>query len=295
MQDRITPFQLLILVLSFYVLGALIADTFFALSPEVSHLLQYMDLVVCVFFFADFCVRLRAAKDKWRFMRWGWIDLLASIPAGWLMGAKAFRVVQLIRLLRALKSLEMIWRLLFRNKAQGVLASAATLTVLLLAFGAITMLLVEKPNAASPIDTAEEALWWAIVTVTTVGYGDYYPVTTQGRVVAVLLMVCGVGLFGSFAAYISSLFIADQSERETRQHKADREMVRQLGHQVAQLNEEVRALRETLATLHPGLDTPTPDVSTPDVSTPDEASREPQRSASGAKTPDKDVPDRHPE
>ncbi len=254
MQDRITPFQLLILVLSFYVLGALIADTFFALSAEVSRLLRYMDLVVCVFFFADFCVRLRAAKDKWRFMRWGWIDLLASIPAGWLMGAKAVRAVQLIRLLRAFKSLQVIWRLLFRNKAQGVLASAATLTVLLLAFGAITILLVESPNPDSPIDTAEEALWWAIVTVTTVGYGDYYPITTPGRVVAVMLMVCGVGLFGSFAAYISSLFIADQSERETRQHRADREMVRQLGHQVAQLNEEVRALREALGTLHPELD-----------------------------------------
>lgn len=282
MQDRITPFQLLILVLSFYVLGALIADTFFALSPEVSRLLQYMDLVVCVFFFADFCMRLRAAKDKWRYMRWGWIDLLASIPAGWLMGAKAFRVVQLIRLLRALKSLELIWRLLFRNKAKGVLASAAALTVLLLAFGAITILLVESPNPASPIDTAEEALWWAIVTVTTVGYGDYYPVTTQGRVVAVLLMVCGVGLFGSFAAYVSSLFIADQSERETRQHKADREMVRQLGHQVVQLNEEVRALREALGTLHPGLDGSSREA---------EARRVADVDAPGVDTPRVDKPD----
>ncbi|WP_129140615.1 ion transporter [Modicisalibacter coralii] len=254
MEDRITPFQLFILVLSFYVLGALIADTFFALSPEVSRLLQYIDLMVCVCFFIDFCLRFRAAKNKWHYMRWGWIDLLASIPAGWLMGAKAFRVVQLIRLLRALKSLELIWRLIFRNKAKGVLASAATLTVLLVAFSALVMLLVESPDPDSPIDTAEEALWWAVVTVTTVGYGDYYPVTTPGRVVAVLLMVCGVGLFGSFAAYISSLFVADQGERESRQHRADREMVRHLNQQMAALSEEVQALREVLARHYPELD-----------------------------------------
>jgi voltage-gated potassium channel len=248
MNDRITPFQLFILVLSLYVLGALVADTFFDLPSEVSELLYYMDVIVCVFFFTDFCVRFRAAKDKWRFMRWGWIDLLASIPAGVLLGARAFRVVQVIRLLRALKSMEMIWRLLFRNRAQGVFASAATMTLLLVAFGAITMLVVESPNPDSQINTAEEALWWAFVTVTTVGYGDYYPVTTEGRIVAVLLMVGGVGLFGSFAAYVGSLFVADENERESRQHRADRDMVRHLNRQVALLTEEVRSLRAELVT-----------------------------------------------
>ncbi|SFH31773.1 ion transporter [Modicisalibacter xianhensis] len=247
MNDRVTPFQLFILVLSFYVLGALVADTFFNLPAEVSQLLYYMDVIVCVFFFIDFCIRFRAADDKWRFMRWGWIDLLASIPAGLLLGARAFRVVQVIRLLRALKSMEMIWRLLFRNRAKGLFASAATMTMLLVAFGAITMLIVESPNPESPINTAEEALWWAIVTVTTVGYGDYYPITTQGRIVAVLLMIGGVGLFGSFAAYVSSLFVADEGEKESRQHRADREMVRHLNRQVGLLTEEVRALRAELA------------------------------------------------
>ncbi|MHB0777503.1 ion transporter [Halomonas sp. WWR20] len=247
MEDRITPFQLFILVLSFYVLGALIADTFFNLSPEVSQLLYYMDVIVCVFFFTDFCIRFRAAKDKWRFMRWGWIDLLASIPAGLLLGGRAFRVVQVIRLLRALKSFNMVWRILFRNRAKGIFASVATMTILLVAFGALTMLLVEGPNPESSIDTAEEALWWAFVTITTVGYGDYYPVTSLGRLVAALLMIGGVGLFGSFAAYVSSLFVHDQGNQESRQHKADREMIRHLHGQLTILTEEVRALRAEMA------------------------------------------------
>lgn len=157
-----------------------------------------------------------------------------------------FRVVQMLRVIRALKSLHMIWRVLFRNRAEGVFASAATATLLLVAFGAITMLLVESPHPQSPIDTAEEALWWAFVTVTTVGYGDYYPVTTLGRVVAIFLMVGGVGLFGSFAAYIGSLVVSDDSEHESRQHKADREMMRHLSRQIESLNAEVASLRTLL-------------------------------------------------
>jgi len=65
--------------------------------------------------------------------------------------------------------------------------------------------LTNPPN--SNIKTAEDALWWAYVTITTVGYGDRFPVTTEGRLIASLLMTAGVGLFGTFAGYISSLFI----------------------------------------------------------------------------------------
>lgn len=242
----VTPFQIFILVLSFYVLGALVADLFFKLPPDVSTLLGYLDNLVCFFFFLDFCIRFQEAEDKWRFMRWGWIDLLASVPANGLQAAKLVRAFQVLRILRALKSLQLIWRVLFRNRAEGIVASAATATMLLVAFGAITMLLVEAPNPQSSINTPEEALWWAFVTVTTVGYGDFYPVTTEGRVVAVLLMVSGVGLFGSFAAYIGSLFVADQNEEEEQRDANDRELLLRLLAQVESLTDEVHGLRAEL-------------------------------------------------
>lgn len=245
-KEHVTPFQFFILALSFYVLGAMLADIFFALPPEISRLFDYLDYLVCFFFFIDFCQRFYRAPSKWRYMRWGWLDLLACIPAGWFQAARLARVVQVIRVLRALRSLELIWQLLFRNRAEGVLASAATATVLLVVFGAMTVLMVETPNPDSPINTAEEALWWAVVTVTTVGYGDYYPVTTMGRVVAVMLMVCGVGLFGSFAAYVSSLFVEDQGESESRQHKANRRMMRHMIEQVSELQLEIESLRQEL-------------------------------------------------
>ncbi|WP_069383145.1 ion transporter [Halomonas caseinilytica] len=244
MDDRLSPFQLLILVLSIYVLGALAVDVLFTLSPEMSRLLHYIDLFVCLFFFADFCIRFRAARNKWRFMRWGWIDLVASIPAGWLFAGRLVRVVQVIRLLRAIKSLHMIWRVLFRNRAKGFFVSVTTATLLLIAFGSMTILMVEGPNPESSIDTAEEALWWAFVTVTTVGYGDYYPITTLGRIVAAMLMVAGVGMFGSFAAYVGSLFVEEQDDENARQHRASRELIRDLYGEIQALRQEVAALRE---------------------------------------------------
>jgi voltage-gated potassium channel len=73
--------NLIVFVLSVYVLGALLVDTVVKLPPETSLLLTYIDHAICVFFFVEFCVRFYGAKNKLAFMRWGWIDLVSSIPA----------------------------------------------------------------------------------------------------------------------------------------------------------------------------------------------------------------------
>lgn len=78
-------------------------------------------------------------------------------------------------------------------------------------FGSISLLQVEH-DANSNIKTAEDAIWWAFVTITTVGYGDKYPVTTEGRIIAAFLMVTGVGLFGTFTGYMTSWFVGSQKK-----------------------------------------------------------------------------------
>lgn len=80
-------------------------------------------------------------------------------------------------------------------------------------FSAIAILQVEDdPN--SNIKTAEDAIWWAYVTITTVGYGDKYPVTTEGRIIAAFLMTTGVGLFGTFTGFLASWFVAEKKQEE---------------------------------------------------------------------------------
>jgi voltage-gated potassium channel len=69
-------------------------------------------------------------------------------------------------------------------------------------------------NTIVSIKTAEDAIWWALVTVTTVGYGDKLPVTTEGRIIAAFLMVTGVSLFGTFTGFIAAWFIGDKKKEE---------------------------------------------------------------------------------
>ncbi len=218
--NKLKMFDLVILALSIYVLAALLVDTFFKLSPELSKLLNFIDNIVCAIFLFDFFYRLIKADSKLQFLKWGWIDFISSIPmVGFLRWGRAFRIMRLFRLLRAFRSTKYLISYVFRNRQQGAFTSVAIIAVLMVIFSSIAMLQVETdPN--SNIKTAEDSIWWAFVTVTTVGYGDKYPVTTEGRVIAAFLMITGVGLFGTFTGFVASWFVEDKkNEPKTENSK----------------------------------------------------------------------------
>ncbi len=208
-ENKLGALNLIVIILSIYVLGALLIDTVYVLDPETSSLLNFFDNAICAFFFVEFCIRFFKADNKLKFMRWGWIDLVSSIPmVDFLRAGRILRLIRLLRVVRAFRSARHLVSHIFKNKAQGALTSVSTIAILIVIFSAIAILQVEDdPN--SNIKTAEDAIWWAYVTITTVGYGDKFPVTTEGRVIAVMLMTTGVGLFGTFTAYVSSLFVTN--------------------------------------------------------------------------------------
>jgi voltage-gated potassium channel len=208
--EKIGTLNIIVLIFTFYVLGALIVDTVFKLPEETSRLLVYFDTTICAFFFIEFTIRFYKANNKLKFMKWGWIDLASSIPMiGIFRVGRIFRLIRLIRVIRAFHSTKKIISHIYKNKAQGALTSVSVIAILLVIFSAIAILQVETdPN--SNIKTAEDAIWWAYVTITTVGYGDKFPVTTEGRLIAAVLMTAGVGLFGTFTAYVASWFVIDE-------------------------------------------------------------------------------------
>jgi voltage-gated potassium channel len=198
-------FNIVIVILSIYVLGALMVDTFFKLDREVSNLLDYIDNAICLIFFAEFVVNFMKAENKLRFMKWGWVDLLSSIPMVDLFRlGRLLRIVKILRILRAFRSLRYFLIAFYSNKKEGTIATALIFAIMILIFSSVAILQVENAPESN-IKTAEDALWWAYTTITTVGYGDKYPVTTEGRIIAVCLMTTGVGLFGIFAGYIGNL------------------------------------------------------------------------------------------
>jgi voltage-gated potassium channel len=212
------PYQLAILVLTVAILLGIVADTVLNLPPEASRLVQFVDTLVCIFFLSDFVVRLYRAESKLAYLKWGWIDLLASIPnVEFLRWGRLVRVLRIIRLLRGIRSVHKVIQMIYENRLQGGVVSGALIAFLLVVFSSVAVLVADQePNAN--IRTAEEALWWSVTTITTVGYGDKYPVSTEGRLVGILLMLCGVGLFGLLSGSVASLILGnrDSSSSEMR-------------------------------------------------------------------------------
>ena len=131
-QPTIGIVQFAILILSLLVLAALAADTLCEFPPAVHHLIQIIDTAVCVLLLADFFARLYRAESKWAFMKWGWIDLLASIPSiDALRWGRLVRVLRIIRLLRGIRSVHRIVTMLFQNRMQGGAVSLGLMAFLL--------------------------------------------------------------------------------------------------------------------------------------------------------------------
>lgn len=223
-EEGFSLFQVVIVILSLYVLVSLIVSTFLNLSPEVKQLLDYIDNFICLIFLVDFFIRFYKAKSKLQFMKWGWIDLISSIPTlDMFRAGRLLRIVRILRILRAFRSTKVLLKFVFKNKAHGAFTTASIFAVLILIFSSLAILQVETTENGN-IKSAEDALWWAFTTITTVGYGDKFPVTTEGRIIGVILMTAGVGLFGVFTGFIASWFVEEHKKEE------DFEVVQTEGH-----------------------------------------------------------------
>jgi len=207
--------QLVILALSLVTLGFVAFDTLFDLTTETSRLFFLIDTAICAVFLGEVAYRGVIRPDRARYWRWGWIDLLSSIPAvSALRWGRAIRVIRIFRVLRAFRSTKALLGYLVRDPARASVVTIALATAMVVVFGSIAILNLESPHPEANIRDASDALWWAFVTVTTVGYGDRYPVTDAGRWVAALLMASGVGLFGTLTAYLANAWVRMQARHD---------------------------------------------------------------------------------
>jgi len=212
----VSIYELFMLGLCLLVLASLAVQTFCPLDESVVAILDYVDTAVCVVFLADFVGKLATAKSKWGYLKWGWIDLVSSIPTiGPLRWGRVARVARIFILLRGVRSGKVLLEYILKRRAQSAFSAASLIALLLVVFASIAVLHFER-EANSNIRTAEDALWWAVATITTVGYGDFYPVSTGGRIVAAVTMVAGLVLFGTFTGLVASWFLSPgEKEQES--------------------------------------------------------------------------------
>ena len=178
-------------------------------DPAFDQVLEMMNLIITPIFMGDFLFRMFTAnsKSQYFFKNFGWADLLASLPFSQTKVLRIFRIFRVIRLAREFGAKNLIIQFV-EDRAQNALLSVAFLVLLLLQFGALAVLFTERTDPAANITTAGDALWWVIVTITTVGYGDFYPVSGTGRLVGVGVMIAGVGLFGTLSGFLANAFLA---------------------------------------------------------------------------------------
>ena len=169
-------------------------------------------------------------------MRLGWIDFIACVPnVDFLRAGRLMRVLRIVRLLRGIRAGQRTVELFRQNRPRSALASALTIMVLLVAFSSAGILIAEDGPDAN-IKTAEDAIWWSVTTITTVGYGDRFPTSTEGRAIAMVLMLCGVGLFGVLSGFVASLLLGKKSEEENSEL---REILQRLEKMEEKLNERI--------------------------------------------------------
>lgn len=221
---RVPPYQLFMLALCLWALGSLAAKTFWQLDRETATILDYADNAACGLFLVDFLISLYRAPRRWKYLAtWGWLDLLSSIPTGdVLRWGRAARALRILRVLRVVKSVRHLAHFVVEQRAESAFLATLLLSMLLTVFASIAMLQLETgPNAN--IRTADDAMWWAVSTMTTVGYGDTYPTSAEGRLVAVFLMAAGVGIFGTLSGLVASWFLspaADEVDTDMAELKA---------------------------------------------------------------------------
>ncbi len=221
-----------------------------------------LDFVLSVVFLIDFLVRLHRARVRsdYFFRQFGWADLVASLPFPEVKILRVFRIVRVARLLRRYGARNIADSLL-RDRAGSALFSLLFIAFLVLEFGSLAMLSVERSAPDANIKTASDALWYVVVTISTVGYGDEYPVTTAGRELGSFIILVGVGIFGTLTGYLANLFLSPQKEQPASETLSEAAEVRQRVGQVKELvNRQHAAVAELETALGRHTSTPPPDA-----------------------------------
>ena len=184
-------------------------------NPIVSGVVIIVDGLLSLIFLVDFLFRLFSADSKTRyfFAQFGWADLLASLPFPQAKVLRLFRIYRAGRLMGKRGARHMV-REFLGNRAQSALLTLLFLIIVVLEFGGMGMVAVEAGSPDANIRTPSDALWYTYVTITTVGYGDRYPVTTEGRLIGIVIMTAGVGLFGTLTGYLANAFLSPPKRKE---------------------------------------------------------------------------------
>ena len=247
--ERVTKYPMALLGMAWLVIGIVVVTA--DVNGSASIVLVGTLFALWAILLAEYLVRLVITPDRRGYLRRRWVEpATVAVPPlqGW-------RLVGIEKMTLLVRESELRVEAILRHHSLFRVLIAATATLFL---GAWLVLLFEENAKGSNIHTYPDALWWAIVTVTTVGYGDRYPATEGGRAVAVILMLLGIGLIGVLTATVASLFVKEHTDASKEEFKK--------GH--ADLGQQLSVISDRLADVERRLGATPADVAAADPAAP---------------------------
>ena len=209
-QGQFSSYDVFILIITILALIVMVVHYLPSTNATDTNIAFMLDNLFSLVFLYDFFRRLSRAKDRkeYFFVRGGWMDLLGSFPAFPIL--RLLRIWRMWRILLRMRgmTLKEIWHRYRADKVESIFWSTALVTILFISVSSFLIVRLESSSPDAQITTSGDALWWAIVTVTTVGYGDLVPVTEDGRLLASVLITVGVALVSVLTSYFTTRFIA---------------------------------------------------------------------------------------
>ncbi|TVP40421.1 ion channel [Candidatus Nitrosocosmicus arcticus] len=218
---RNTNFEFFIISLTGFSVFLILFQYFYDPLGQVLLAVFLFDFIVSIILAFDFAIRIKKSKQGYKYFLTHLYEIPSFIPLYTLTlleantvygaGLKSLRLIQIFRFMHILSRTLIIMDEIRNRLLYVVLLSMITVTA-----GAFTMYFVEHNAPGSKITNLGDAVWWAVVTVTTVGYGDVYPVTFEGRIIATVIMVIGIAILGILISTLGAQFIESKMKNQRR-------------------------------------------------------------------------------
>lgn len=238
-------YNLIMALLAVSVIFTLILEARLSLTDTDLSLIDYFGDAVWFIFFADYIVRLLIAENRVQFIRHNVIDLIAIIPFGVMFqGLRAIKIVRLLYMFRAFTYLNRVYERIGAIIKTNDFDHVLWFTLCTIFIGAISISFIDDMDIG-------DALWWSFVTTTTVGYGDIAPQSTGGRLIAVFLMIIGIGFLSTLTGTISTFFMQHlhKNKKATYKDKVIGEIITDLQEFDTLSDEDLEHMHNVLKTL----------------------------------------------
>jgi voltage-gated potassium channel len=232
--ERVTRYPMALLGVAWLVIAIVVVTA--GVNGSTSIVLVGTLFALWVILLAEYLVRLVITPDRRGYLKRRWVEpATVALPV-----LQHWHLIGIERMCLLLQEAELRVETVLRHHSlfRVLIAAAATLFL-----GAWLVLLFEEKAKGSNIHNYPDALWWAVVTVTTVGYGDRFPVSEGGRVVAVILMLLGIGLIGVLTATVASVFVKEHTDANRDEYRKGHD---DLGQQLSVISNRLADLERRL-------------------------------------------------